>query len=60
MPQTDGRTRWAPRGEIYLQIIQQKREEGGGAREWRQREERAGPSDSKDSEREGDKERSKD
>lgn len=29
MPQTDGRTLREPRGEIYLQIIQQKwREEG--------------------------------
>lgn len=34
-PQTDGRALWEPRGEIYLQIIQQKwREE---EREWRQR-----------------------
>lgn len=27
-PQTDGRTLWEPRGEIYLQIIQQKWREG--------------------------------
>lgn len=28
MPQTDGMTLWEPRGEIYLQIIQQKWREG--------------------------------
>ena len=54
-PQTDGRTLWVPRDEIYLQIIQQKWEEGEDEREngdsrhkWQR------------SEREGDKERSKD
>lgn len=31
-PQTDGMTLWEPRGEIYLQIIQQKWREGEGER----------------------------
>lgn len=55
MPQTDGRTLREPRGEIYLQIIQQKWREGGGrVREWR------ADKSGKESKKEGDKERSKD
>lgn len=57
-PQTDGRTLWGPRGEIYLQMIQQKWKEGEGERadteeresgyKWQREQEEGGQERSKD------------